>query len=188
MKLNRKEKISAVVGSVLGIVIGLFLATQSNFVQAHKQGWCTHNCENTYPTPTVFPTDSPVPTDSPTASPSATPEDTSIPEAVVSPTPVDVAPGVAPSDSQCQVVLTPTLLTFTRLSPTSVTVTWSHIDPVTQFVLFFGTTKSNLVWNTGVVNGYSYTLNNLPANASIWVGVKGTDGTCQGAMSNVLDP
>ena len=147
-------------------------------------------------TPTATPSATPQP--SPTASPSATPEPRVEPSATPSATPIpqvytpvetvsDGGPGVP--HFECDAIpFVPTLTSFERLSPTSVKVKWTHTDPQNLYMVWYGLSQDKLVWNTGIVPGWEVTLNDLPANLSIWVGVQASDGHCLGGLSQIIDP
>lgn len=154
------------------------------------------------PSPTSSPSASPTeePTPSATPSPSSTPEPSGTPQPSESPSPSETpapqtsnggglaeAPAwVAPTCSQIQ--FTPTVTSFNRLSPTSVQIGWTTVDSfVTNYMVWYGITDQANNWNV-VVNGNSTTLNDLPANLSIWVRVAGTDQGCVGNFSQIVDP
>lgn len=158
----------------------IFLDCEEGFKVAEDESKCTMTetrvCEVQFV---------PCPTDTPTASPSATPEPTEEPK-----NPNDsLAPGEAPSDPTCQTLtVTPTILSFERLNPTSVKVTWSLTDPITNYWVFFGLSADKLDWNVKVENSHEVTLSDLPANQSIWISVAETDQGCIGNHSVVVDP
>lgn len=190
MNLDKKEKIAAVVGTFLGIAFGVMAGLFTMPAVAHVTHHCTWNCDYQSPTPTA----SPIPTEEPvcevdcdtlTASPSATPEETVEPtEAPV----VALAAGEAPQDPTCPVLVTPTVLGFKRLNPTSVSVWWSNTDPIQNYFVYFGLTANKLDWNVRVENAHMVTLNNLPSGEHIWVAVSSTDSGCVSKMSVVIDP
>lgn len=139
--------------------------------------------------PSIEPSQSPEPSESPSESPS--PEPTRQPEVTPAPT-EESRPGLteagAPHYDCANIEFAPTLLTFERLSPTSVKVTWTKTDPIADYRVFYGLSEDNLVWSVGVEGTHEITLNQLPANQSIWVRVYGTDGRCLGKPSLTIDP
>ncbi len=157
---------------------------------------------NASPTPTASPTSSSsptaspsaTPTNSPTLYPSPTPIYTNSPEPTpteeprVTPTPeVTPAPGEAQFNTCVNIEVAPTLLSFYRPTPTSVHLKWSETGQISNYVVYYGLSQSNLNWNVVVQNTHEVTLNDVPTK-SIWVGIRATDNTCVGPMSEVIDP
>ncbi len=77
--------------------------------------------------------------------------------------------------------VTPVVLESRRVSPTSIFLSWGPYAGQKTFVVHYGPTNGNWLYNT-TVTGFSTTINLLPANQPIWVLVQPTDscsvGTC----------
>lgn len=77
--------------------------------------------------------------------------------------------------------VTPVVLESKRVSPTSIFLSWGPYAGQKTFVVYYGPTNGNWLYNT-TVTGFSTTINLLPANQPVWVLVQPTDscsvGTC----------
>lgn len=149
------------------------------------------------PTPTIEPTPTivePTPTIQPECEVECQKEPTPSPTPTLTPEPEVVEHhddwnlGGAPIRECASIEFAPTILGFKRLSSTSIWVNWTETAPIQSYRVYYGLSKDNLVWNTTVENTHEVTLNGLPENRHIWVGIKGTDGVCEGESSQVLDP
>jgi len=82
----------------------------------------------------------------------------------------------APAAKVCPVLscVTPTILEFRRVSPTSIFLSWGPYAGLKTFVVQYGLTNGNWLYNT-TVTGFSTTLNALPSNQPIWVLISPTD-------------
>lgn len=89
----------------------------------------------------------------------------------------------APPAKVCPVLscVTPVVLGSRRESPTSISLNWGPYAGLNTFVIKYGLTNGDWAYST-TVNGFSTTLNSLPANQPIWVLISPTDscsvGTC----------
>lgn len=105
----------------------------------------------------------------PTCSVVATSEPTSEPSASSIASSISVGPGASafcpPLDSQ---VIAPKIITSTRVSPTSVFMSWAPYSGVNTFNVRYGTQDGSWLYNVDVT-GFSTTINNLPINQPIWV-------------------
>lgn len=67
-------------------------------------------------------------------------------------------------------VQTPIILNSSRVSPTSISITWGPYSGVTTFNVRYSFTNGNWQYNTDVT-GFSTTINSLPENQPIWIQV-----------------
>lgn len=146
-------------------------------IYTHEQGDCVTPTPPV-PTPTVDPcgdgqcvTPTPEPTQPPTGG-------------------SDPGPAGVPQAPNCPNFwpVGPSTFWFTRLSPTSINVKWTQVDQfVNDFVVSYGPTSNTLLWTT-TTHGTEVTLNFLPANQHIWVGVKELSQGCTGNFGLITDP
>lgn len=73
----------------------------------------------------------------------------------------------------------PTIIRATRLSPTSIFVNWGPYDGLNDFMVQYGFENGKWLFNTKI-SGFSTTINDLPANQSIWIHVAATDNCIVG--------
>ncbi len=73
----------------------------------------------------------------------------------------------------------PTIIETKRLSPTSISVKWGPYEGFNTFIVAYGLADGKWDYNTKVT-GFTTTLNDLPANQSIWVHVAATDNCAVG--------
>jgi hypothetical protein len=147
-------------------------------------------------TPTVTPTATPSATLTPTpivecdkdecVTPS--PEPTRAPEPTVIPTEAPKSEASVPHNDCSAINDTPTITGWSRVSPTKVKFTWSETGNINDYVVYYGLTENNLVWNKMVFDAHETTLSDLPENTPIWASIAGTDNVCVGARSAVVDP
>lgn len=142
-----------------------------------------------FPTPTIY-VPSPTPSVEPTGTPEVTPtpEPTATPEATPTPEVRTLSEAGVPQRTCSTIEFTPSITGFERLSPTSVKFTWTATDPINDYFVYFGLSADKLEWNTFVQDAHEVTLNDLPANVSIWAQVFGTDNVCIGNGSLIVDP
>lgn len=69
---------------------------------------------------------------------------------------------------------TPIIIESKRTSPTSVSLNWGPYSGIDTFIVRYGFTNGDWAYNT-FVQGFSTTINALPANQPIWVQVATTD-------------
>jgi hypothetical protein len=185
--------------------------SEQEFLNHCSPTWYEGDCPRVSPTPTVTPT--PTPTIEPTPTPDTCGLDVVVccdkeEDEICQSTPMPTIPVPTPEPSQepehhnsgmpgapigpaCPAFypVGPQLKTFHRNGPTSVTVEWGKIDGfVSDYVLKYGPAENLLVWNTIVKGSEIATLNDLPANQSIWVTVAETNSGCVGPFGNLLDP
>jgi len=87
-----------------------------------------------------------------------------------------------------QFMIIPTVWNVGRIDSDSIFARWTDSDEgVTQYVVFYGTEKDNLKWNT-FVHGNYVELHALPENQHIWISVAGYDGCDWGPTSFPVDP
>ena len=67
-------------------------------------------------------------------------------------------------------VVAPTIIDSKRVNANSIYLSWGPYSGTDQFIVEYGTSKDNLIYNVDVT-GFSTTLNALPANQPIWVRV-----------------
>ncbi|MEP7167217.1 MAG: ice-binding family protein [Candidatus Woesebacteria bacterium] len=79
----------------------------------------------------------------------------------------------------------PIVIGATRNDPTSITINWGPYQGFNRFIVEYGTTNGQWVYNT-TVTGFSATLTMLPANQPIWVRVAATDNCAVGFYSEAL--
>jgi len=69
----------------------------------------------------------------------------------------------------------PIILNSSRISPTSISLSWGPYAGINMFNVRYGLTNESFPYNTNVT-GFSTTINDLPPNAPIWVQVAATNG------------
>ncbi|GEM_PF-1029471 len=79
-------------------------------------------------------------------------------------TPVSYCPPIEPG------VVAPSIIDSERIDADSIYISWGPYSGTNDFIVEYGTTKDNLIYNVNVT-GFSTTLNGLPANQPIWVRV-----------------
>lgn len=175
---NRKPSFMRNIWIILGVILALIVIYWLIWLRP-IYAWdqeCYRQCYSPSPSPILTP--------SPTASASATPTPEPRP-ALTTPQ----GPFPAPAAPQCsRIEYVPTILGFQRLSDTSIKVWWSSTDPVKDYVVNFGLSQDDLGWRAVVINTHDVTLNDLPKNLPIWVGIQPTQNGCVGQMSEILDP
>jgi len=99
-----------------------------------------------------------------------------------------LTPSTTPAVGVCtdsEITTVPTILEATRVSPTSVFLSWGPYAGLTNFIVRYGPTDGNWLYNTSV-SGFSATINSLPANQPMWFQVAAknncTTGTYGGAV------
>lgn len=118
------------------------------------------------PEVTPTPTPNPTPTPTPTPTPSSTPGPTPTPTACI-PTDINTVPS---------------FIEATRVSPTSIFLSWGPFAGFNDFVVRYGFEDGVWLFNTNV-SGFSTTINDLPANQAIWFQVAATDNCTIGEFS-----
>lgn len=177
------KKYKTAIGIVLGLtlagaILGATLAIVTKPIGATGQG-CHWECARSWhnvcvdwdyvcPTPSATPTASPTvsPTPSPSSEPTASP--------TVEPTPVDLTDhSIKPKEAERCVdegkpEFTPTV-TYAWRTGTNLLVKWTPTDPVKEFVVYYGPTGKELVWNTGRVQGHEVTIHKVTSMADVVV-------------------
>ncbi|MFZ3069073.1 MAG: ice-binding family protein [Microgenomates group bacterium] len=67
-------------------------------------------------------------------------------------------------------VIAPNIIDSRRVDADSIYISWGPYSGTNDFIVRYGTTKDNLIYNVDVT-GFSTTINALPANQPIWVQV-----------------
>lgn len=128
-------------------------------------------CEEEYVTPYSTPYEYPTPGEYET--PYSYPTPYSTPYVTPYATPVSVEQALTPAGPPLCVAEpvqhAPTINEVKRLSPDSVSVSWSTTD-TNRFHVYYGFVGQSLIWNT-LVNGQSTTLNDLPEDSPLDVKV-----------------
>jgi hypothetical protein len=75
------------------------------------------------------------------------------------------------------------ILESRRVSPTSIYLSWGPDAGYKNFNVRYGLTDGSWLYNTNV-NGFSTTINNLPANQPIWVQVAARNDCTIGAYGD----
>ena len=73
----------------------------------------------------------------------------------------------------------PIILNSSRISPTSISLSWGPYAGINTFIVRYGLTNGNWLYNT-TVTGFSTTINDLPPNDPIWIQVAATNGCSTG--------
>lgn len=144
------------------------------------------------PTATPTPTSTPTPTPLPGSTPTPTPLPGSTPTPTPTPTPTSVPSSSTSSSSNSQtsssgsstctsdgITTVPTILEARRAGPTSIFVKWGPNAGLNDFMVQYGYENGKWLFNNKVT-GFSTTINNLPANQSIWIQVAATDNCAIG--------
>lgn len=84
-----------------------------------------------------------------------------------------------------EITAIPVLISSTRISPTSINLTWGPFQGYSNFIIEYGTSSTNLTFSTRV-SGFTTTLNDLPANTPIWVRIAITDDCDTGPFSSTV--
>jgi len=143
------------------------------------------------PTPTLTLTSTQSPTQAPTQSPTQAPTTVSSNTSSNSSSGGGSSSGSSSSNSSSSsngstactssgVSSVPNIILAKRLSPTSIFVSWGPNAGLNNFIVQYGFQNGNWQFSTKV-SGFSTTINNLPANQSIWIEVAATDNCAIGA-------
>ncbi|OGD79550.1 hypothetical protein A2368_02310 [Candidatus Collierbacteria bacterium RIFOXYB1_FULL_49_13] len=133
------------------------------------------------PTPTPTPTDTPTPTPTPTDTPTPTVESTSTTTSSTSTSTSSSSSGGSSSCTSSGITTVPLILDTSRVSSTSIRVSWGPYEGLNDFIVKYGFSKDDLQFNYKV-SGLSTTINDLPTNQSIWVQVAATDNCAVGTF------
>lgn len=142
----------------------------------------TPRTPNTPSTPIPTPTLTAAPTPSPTQTPSGSSSNTSSGGSSSNSTSSTSTSNT--SSSSCPAITTtPNIISTNRLSPTSISVAWGPNAGLNDFIVQYGFQNGNWQFSTKV-SGFSTTINNLPANQSIWIQVAATNNCSIGSYGS----
>jgi hypothetical protein len=84
-----------------------------------------------------------------------------------------------------EITETPAIISYKRMSATSMSVNWGPYQKTNNFIIQYGFTNGSFPYNTKVT-GFQTTLNSLPANMPVWIRVAGTDTCAVGKYSSAV--
>ncbi len=93
----------------------------------------------------------------------------------------------APAAKVCPATnyVTPAVIDSKRVSPTSISLNWGPYSGVNTFIVEYGLTNGNWLYNTRVT-GFSTTIQGLPANQPLWVRIAATDNCSVGSYGTPM--
>jgi len=165
----------------------------SNFPDDVADGYDVDGVEATGTACTSGPTISPTPTQSISQSPTQTPPSNPSSNTVSGGSSGGSSGGgSSSSNSNTSTACTssgvssvPNIILAKRLSSTSIFVSWGPNAGLNNFIVQYGFQKGNWQFSTKV-SGFSTTINNLPANQSIWIEVAATDNCAIGSYGTAV--
>lgn len=121
----------------------------------------------------------PTPTPTPTATPSSSSSSNSVSSSSTS--------GGSGDATSCppEITTVPMILESSRVSPTSVSVSWGPYAGIDTFNVRYGFTNGNWLYDVDVT-GFSTTINDLPPNQQIWIQVAAKNRCATGTYGDAL--